>query len=174
MTTKNQSFTYDEDQSSYRSSRDEIREWARHMEQTYPVALTLTLKQYVLESTDRGKYYRNIDEYDCERIANRFAMKLNRQVFGRRRADKGFLGLRYIVALEGKNSKKNLHLHLAIGGFPEGMTIEDIDKIVCKAKSYTEGLNEQHMTKQADIGWIDYITKEVRRKDTDSILWSVA
>lgn len=174
MSTKSHSLAYADNQSNYRSSRDEIREWVRNMEQAYPVALTLTLKQYVLESNERGKYYRTIDEYDCERIAKRFTMKLNRQIYGRRKADKGILGLKYIVALEGKVSNKNLHLHLAIGGFPEDLSIQEIDRLVCIAKSYTEGLNEQHMTKQADIGWIDYITKEVRRKDTDGILWSVA
>jgi hypothetical protein len=36
-----------------------------------------------------------------------------------------------------------------------------------------EHVDEQHKTDLADSGWMEYICKELGRKDTDNVLWSL-
>ena len=57
------------------------RTWLSGMSKDFPLALTLTLKQTIVETTDRGTYKRKLTRIDCERIAKRFTQKLNREVF---------------------------------------------------------------------------------------------
>ena len=70
------------------SQKAATRTWLSGMSKEFPLALTLTLKQTIVEKTDRGTYKRKLTRNDCERIAKRFTQKLNRQVFGKRNADK--------------------------------------------------------------------------------------
>ena len=52
-----------------------VRAWLGGMCAQYPIALTLTLKQSIVEMTDRGLYTRKLERADCERIAKRFMQK---------------------------------------------------------------------------------------------------
>jgi len=99
--------------------------------------------------------------------------KLNRAVFGKRAADKHGRSLRYIAVLEGERSKKNLHLHFSIGALPSTIRFNQFDTLVREAKSHVEHVDEQHKVDLADSGWMEYICKELGRKDTDNVLWSI-
>ena len=110
------------------------RTWLSGMSRDFPLALTLTLKQTIVETTDRGTYKRKLTRIDCERIAKRFTQKLNRQVFGKRNADKFGYTLKYLPIVEGERSSKNLHLHFAIGGLPSHVKFNQFDALVTKAK----------------------------------------
>jgi hypothetical protein len=149
------------------------RTWLSGMSKDFPLALTLTLKQTIVETTDRGTYKRKLTRIDCERIAKRFTQKLNREVFGKRGADKFGHSLKYLPVVEGERSNKNLHLHFAIGGLPIHVKFNQFDRLVTNAKLNVEHIDAEHMVDIADSGWIEYITKEVGTKDTDNVLWTL-
>ena len=150
------------------------RTWLSGMSKDYPLALTLTLKQTIVETSARGSYKRKLTRADCERIAKRFIQKLNREAFGKRGAEKYGYSLMYLVVVEGERSNKNLHLHFAIGGLPSHVKFNEFDKLVTSAKSCVDYIDTEHMVKLADSGWIEYITKEIGSKDTDNVLWTLA
>jgi hypothetical protein len=149
------------------------RTWLSGMSKDFPLALTLTLKQTIVETTDRGTHKRKIKHADCERIAKRFIQKLNREVFGKYAAEKGGKSLKYLPVVEGERSNKNLHLHFAIGGLPSHVKFNQFDKLVTKAKLNVENIDAEHAVDIADSGWIEYITKELGTKDTDTVFWSL-
>ena len=155
------------------SQKAATRAWLSSLSSEYPLALTLTLKQAIAYSTPFGKREQAIDRTEAERIAKRFTQKLNRAVFGKRAAEKHGKTLKYIVVLEGERSKKNLHLHFSIGGLPPTIRLNQFDGLVKEAKSHVEHVDEQHKTDLADSGWMEYICKELGRKDTDNVLWSL-
>jgi len=80
------------------------RLWLASMYQDFPIALTLTLKQTIVEDTAQGTVRHSITKQDCERIAQQFQRKLNRAVFGKRAADKFGKSLRYIPIVEGERT----------------------------------------------------------------------
>ncbi len=150
------------------------RTWLSGMSKDFPLALTLTLKQTIIETTYRGTYKRKLTRSDCERIAKRFTQKLNRGVFGKYAAEKGGKSLKYLPVIEGERSNKNLHLHFAIGGLPSHVKFNEFDALVNQAKINVEYIDTEHKVKLADSGWIEYITKELGTKDTDNVLWTLA
>lgn len=150
------------------------RIWLSGMSMDFPLALTLTLKQTIVENTVKGSYKRRITRTDCERIAKRFTQKLNREVFGKRNADKHGYTLKYLPVVEGERSSKNLHLHFAIGGLPKHIKFNQFDALVTQAKLHVENIDSQHKVDLTDSGWMEYITKEVGSKDTDNVLWNLA
>jgi hypothetical protein len=152
----------------------QLRTWLCGKSKDYPIAITLTLKQVVTEETVKGLRYSKISKDDCERIAKRFTQKLNREVFGKRQAEKYGKGLSYITVVEGERSNKNLHLHFAVGGFPKHIKLNQIDRLVNDAKNNVRNIDEQYKVDIADSGWMEYIIKEVSNKDTDNVLWSLA
>ena len=150
------------------------RTWLSGMSNEFPLALTLTLKQTVVETTVNGTYKRKLTRIDCERIAKRFTQKLNREVFGKRMADKFGHTLKYLPIVEGERSGKNLHLHFAIGNLPKHVKFNQFNALVSNAKLHVENIDAEHKVDIADSGWLEYITKEVGTKDTDNVLWTLA
>ena len=149
------------------------RTWLSGMSNEFPLALTLTLKQTVVETTVNGTYKRKLTRIDCERIAKRFTQKLNREVFGKRMADKFGHTLKYLPIVEGERSNKHLHLHFAIGGLPSHVKFNQFDTLVTNAKLQVENIDSQHEVNLTDSGWMEYITEEVGTKDTDNVLWTL-
>jgi hypothetical protein len=150
------------------------RLWLCSLSTEFHFALTLTLKQTIVETTDRGTYKRKITTADCEKIAKRFIQKLNRQVFGKRAADKYGHKLKYLAVVEGERSNKRLHLHMAIGNLPSHIKLNQFENLVSKAKLLVEHVDVEYKLDIADSGWFEYMTKEVGTKDTDNVLWSLA
>ena len=150
------------------------RTWLSGISKDFPLALTLTLKQNIVVTTDRGAYKRKLTRIDCERIAKRFTQKLNREVFGKRGADKFGHSLKYLPVVEGERSNKNLHLHFAIGGLPSHVKFSQFDRLVTNAKLNVEYIDAEHKVDVTDSGWFEYITKELGTKDTDNVLWTLA
>ena len=150
------------------------RTWLSGKSNEYPLALTLTLKQTIVEKTVNGTYKRKLTRLDCEKIAKRFTQKLNREVFGKRGADKFGHTLKYLPVVEGERSNKNLHLHFAVGGLPSHVKFNKFDRLVTNAKLNVEHIDAEHKVDITDSGWIEYITKEVGSKDTDNVLWTLA
>ena len=150
-----------------------VRAWLGGMSREFPLSLTLTLKQTIVEKNDRGTYKRKLTRDDCERIAKRFTQKLNREVFGKYAAEKGGKSLKYLPVVEGERSNKHLHLHFAVGGLPSHVKFNQFDTLVTNAKLHVEHIDVQHEVDITDSGWIEYITKEVGTKDSDNVLWTL-
>ena len=149
------------------------RLWLASMYQDFPIALTLTLKQTIVEDTTQGTVRHSITKQDCERIAQQFQRKLNRAVFGKRAADRYGKSLRYIPIVEGERSRKALHLHFAIGNLPPHKKLNELETLVRQAKKHTRHLDEQHKVDLVDSGWIEYITKETHPRHSDNVLWTL-
>jgi len=147
------------------------RTWVCGMANDFPLALTLTLKQTIVEDTPKGTVRRAITKQDCERITQRFQQKLNFVVFGHAAKRHGKT-LKYLPVVEGERSGKNLHLHFAIGNLPKHVKLNQFDALVCQAKKYVEHIDEQHKVDIADRGWLEYITKETAAKHSDNVLWT--
>ena len=149
------------------------RDWLRGIHKNYPLALTLTLKQVIEVKNNNGIYYKKIDKDECRQIAKRFTQKLNQQIFGNSVKRYG-KGLKYLIVIEGERSCKNLHLHMAIGQIPEHIKLNAIDGLVKNAKAKVAGIDEQYKVDIVDSGWMEYLTKELGKADTDNILWDLA
>jgi len=148
------------------------RTWVSSMANDFPLALTLTLKQTIVEETPNGTVRRAITKQDCERITQRFQQKLNFAVFGHAVKRYGKT-LKYLPVVEGERSGKHLHLHFAIGNWPKHLLFNQFDALVCQAKKYVEHVDEQHKVDIADSGWLEYITKETATKHSDNVLWQL-
>jgi hypothetical protein len=153
--------------------KQETRDWLRGLHQDYPVALTLTLKQVIEIKSDKGTYYKKIDKEECRQIAKRFTHKLNQQIYGSSAKRYG-KGLKYLIVVEGERSCKNLHLHMAIGEIPSHIKWSEIKGLVDNAKAKVVDIDKESDIAIADSGWMDYLTKELGRADTDNILWDLA
>jgi hypothetical protein len=147
------------------------RTWLQSMYKDFPLALTLTLKQTIVEETLKGNVRRSITKADCERITQCFQQKLNFAVFGHAAKRHGKT-LKYLPVVEGERSGKNLHLHFAIGGLPDHVRFNQFDSLVCEAKKHVPHVDEQHKVDIADSGWLEYITKETATKHSDNVLWT--
>jgi hypothetical protein len=150
-----------------------VRAWLGGMSKEFPLSLTLTLKQTIVEKNDRGTYKRKLTRDDCERIARRFTQKLDREIFGKRKAGRAGYTLKYLPVVEGERSNKHLHLHFAVGGLPSHVRFNQFDTFVTNAKLHVEHIDVQHEVDITDSGWIEYITKEVGTKDSDNVLWTL-
>lgn len=150
-----------------------VRAWLSGMSHDYPVAITLTLKQTELRHTPYGTHLHKIQRDDVERIAKRFTQKMNREVFGKRQAEKYHRTLKYIVVVEGERSEKRLHLHLAVGGLPKGVRYNQLEEMVARAKSRVDLIDQHYKVDIADSGWITYCCKELGAHDTDNVLWNL-
>ena len=155
------------------TQKQATRTWLNSLHKQYPVALTLTLKQFNLVKNANGTYIQKLDKDEVRRIAKHFTQKLNQEVFGNSSKRYG-KSLKYLVVVEGERTGKNLHLHLAIGDLPGHIKFNQIDEFVKNAKLRVAELDEQHRVDVVDSGWMQYITKELGNKDTDNVLWDLA
>lgn len=153
--------------------KEAARTWLGGIAKSYPVALTLTLKQVIKEITPKGIYYRQLTKADCEKAAARFIGKLNEEAFGKNAVRRHGKGLKYIVVIEGERTGKNLHLHISIGGFSTDYRFNQLDRHIKQAKAHVQNLGEQYSVDLCDSGWVEYMCKELGRKDTDNVLWTL-
>ena len=76
-----------------------VRAWLGGMSREFPLALTLTLKQTIVEKNYKGTYKRKLTRIDCEHIAKRFTQKLDREIFGKRKAGREGHTLKYLTVV---------------------------------------------------------------------------
>ena len=60
---------------------------------------------------------------------------------------------------------------LSLGNFPKDFKLNTLPMLIERAASQCYEVDSQHRETICDSGWIEYITKEVGKKDTDKILW---
>ncbi len=149
----------------------DTRTWLRSLHDRYSIALTLTLKQTIVESTGLGTYKRQITANDAKNTAQHFIKKLNKEVF-KNSAKRHNKTLHYIVVCEGERSCKHLHLHFAIGGIGTDR-LKEMNGHINNAKQYVQNIDKEFKADIADSNWMDYITKELGNRDTDNIFWDL-
>ncbi len=156
------------------TQKQATRTWLNGTSGDYQLALTLTIKQTVKIKNDYGISFKRTDRDEIGRIAKHFTHKLNKQVFGVSASKSGKKSLKYFVVVEGERTFKNLHIHMAIGGLDKHTKWGKFDELVRNAKRSVGELDEQHKLDIIDSGWMDYITKELGKNDTDNVLWELA
>ena len=147
--------------------------------------LTLMPKKVFYRETAKGTQYRHLNRQELDAAVQRFMNLLSRVCYkaAYRRYGKKIRG---IYVLEGERVLKDLHAHLALEGC-DYMNMFEFKQSIAKALElsgefviYNETYNEfrhekldkyRYRLDAIDSGWITYITKELGRNDTDSVLF---
>ena len=147
-----------------------MRDFVRGFANDYKVALTLTLKQSWYDKCGKMRVMHYLSESDVPRIYERFQWQLNKLVWKQRHYRHGE-SLKFFRAWEDGFGTKRIHLHAAIGNFPPGFKLNTLPELVERAARQCYEIDFEHKEDICDSGWLDYITKEVAKHDTDKILW---
>ena len=149
-----------------------INPYSKHLQ----FAVTLTLKQTAkIKCNENLNYRKKLNDETLQSTIKRFTKLLTWALFGnqsrhknKRENSKPLI----ITVVEGRNTQKLLHLHLAIGNIPSNH-LPNIKKIIERAWAKCDFANKQ--IEVAEIfnsqGWIGYITKQVGFTDND--VWDV-
>jgi hypothetical protein len=146
--------------------------WLLGLSQQCQFAVTLTFKQTVHIKNERGEQYRALNIDDVERAVARFQQKLNRQMFGNA-AERYGKTLNYLTIAEGLRNHKNLHVHMAVGGWRKGQPFNQFIPMLNKAAALVDQIDSQKDLQIMDSGWTEYICKEIATNDTDNVLWQL-
>lgn len=137
--------------------------YAQHFE----YALTLTLKQSIQHYCGNNvhKTTKTLDEAALQNTLRYFTCNLTRYLFGnsaRHPNKQHFAKPLLIIAVEGLNSDKLVHLHMGLGNVPDAKNAH-IDLIVGDAWKRCDFANEQICIKPITHaqGWMNYMTKEI-------------
>ena len=150
--------------------RTETRQFLVGLATNYQVALTLTLNQKWFDKCGQMRVEHYLSKDDIPYIYERFQHQLNKLVWKNRYTRYGDK-LQFIRAWENGNGSKRIHLHAALGNFPKDFKLNTLPKLIERAAKQCYEVDIQHKEDICDSGWIEYITKEVGKKDTDKILW---
>jgi len=144
-------------------------------------AATLTLKQAatirVKRFTNYGnEYYKFTSFLDDDKLHSTikyFTAQLTHELYGNHSKHKNkqhWAKPLIITVVEGRNTHKHTHLHLAIGNIPE-THLEKVAQYIQVAFARCDFANEQICVKPVSdsIGWLGYITKEVGYTDNDAL-----
>lgn len=145
------------------------------------VAVTLTLKTTtkirVKRFTNYGDdYFEFVEHLDDDKIHSRinyFSALLRHELFGNKAKHKNkqqWAQPLVIAAIEGRNTHKRTHLHLAIGNIPTEK-LGDIEATINRIWERCDFANEQVCVKPitSGNGWLGYITKEVGYTNNDAL-----
>jgi len=144
-------------------------------------AVTLTLKQSALIRVRRFENYGDeyyefreyLDEDKLRSTIRFFIALLTNEVYGNKSKHKNkkhWAQPLVIVVVEGRNTHKLVHLHLAIGNIPATHT-DNIAHHITAAFQRCDFANKQLCAKPVTdgAGWLGYITKEVGYTDNDAL-----
>jgi hypothetical protein len=150
--------------------RTETRQFLSGLSSNYQVALTLTLNQKWFDKCGQFRVDHYLKSEDVPYIYSRFQHQLNKLIWKNKYTRFGE-SLSFLRAWEDGQGSKRIHLHAALGNFPINFKLNKLPSLVEKASKQCCEIDFQHKESICDSGWIEYITKEVGKKDTDKILW---
>lgn len=150
--------------------RTATKQFLNGLSADYQVALTLTLKQKWFDKLGMMKIEHYLKSEDIPYIYDRFQHQLNKLIWKNRYQRYGHR-VRLLRAWEDGQGSKRIHLHAALGNFPTDFRFNKLPSLVEKASKQCFEIDFQHKEEICDSGWIEYITKEVGKRDTDKILW---
>jgi hypothetical protein len=151
--------------------RKVTQDWMQQNAECYTHAVTLTLKQSRPVMTNRGLIREPLTIYSANANMRHFVKRLNASLYGNavKRAGKG---IAILAVLEGKQSRKQLHYHCAIGNLPESQCEAAIRAKIRSAWQLTNFGNEQiDIQLIQTTGWVGYLAKEMGRGNTDALDW---
>jgi hypothetical protein len=145
------------------------------------VAATLTLKTTtkirVKRFTNYGdECYEFVEYLDDDKIHSRinyFSTLLRHELFGNKAKHKNkrqWAQPLVIAAIEGRNTHKRTHLHLAIGNIPKDK-LSNIEETIYRIWQRCDFAHKEVCVKHVTCGngWLGYITKEVGYTDNDAL-----
>ena len=132
-------------------------------------AVTLTLKQTYLVTTDRGTYSKRLTYEDCENIGFRFLARLNRLAY-KHKYKRNNKQVKAIWKIENGGWKRRFHLHFAIGRLPKWHNnLQFIGQAITDIKKHVEELDTVKDIRHIySNGWNGYLTKEIRAHRYDN------
>ena len=146
------------------------REFLPRLLKDHQIAITLTLKQSFYSMNGKQKVTFYINDVSTELVWERFMRKLNKLVWKSTFINHG-RKLNQIAVLEDGSGAKHRHIHAALGNFPLNFDFRTLPRLVKKASEECFEIDRQHKEVISDSGWFEYITKEVKRRDTDNVMW---
>ncbi len=150
--------------------RDATRAYLASMATDYQVAMTITLHQKWFDKNGLMKVTHFLRTDDLPTITKRLENKLNKLIWKNGFSRHG-KSLKFFKVWEDGKGAKRIHLHYAIGNFPSKFKMNTLPGLVEKASHECYEIDLQHKEEICDGGWLEYITKEVGKKDTDKVLW---
>jgi hypothetical protein len=150
--------------------RSETRQFLSTIASDYSVAMTLTLNQKWFDKCGLMRVPHYLKAEDIPYIYARFQHQLNKLIWKNRYTRFGE-SVKMLRAWEDGKGSKRIHLHAALGNFPNDFKLNSLPSLVEKASQQCFEIDHQHKEKICDEGWIEYITKEVGKHNTDKILW---
>lgn len=151
--------------------RDAVREFLRSSEKDYKVMLTLTLKQRWYDKNGKLRVQHYLSAADIPNIYARFEHKLNKLIWKSRYTRHQSASLDMFKAWEDGRGTKRKHLHALVGNFPQHFRLNQLPKLVEQAAKQCYEIDMQYDTSLCDSEALDYITKEVGKRNTDNIVW---
>ena len=150
--------------------RDATRAFLASMATDYQVAMTITLHQKWFDRNGLMKVNHFLSTDDLPIITKRLEGKLNKLIWknGFSRYGKS---LKFFKVWHDGFGTKRIHLHYAVGNFPRDFKLNTLRGLVEKASRQCYEIDFEHKEDISDSGWLEYITKEVGKKDTDKVLW---
>lgn len=155
--------------------RQHVQPYSRHIQ----IAVTLTLRQIAKIRVKRFEnygdeyfeYWHKLDEERVQSTLRYFTAQLTKELFGNQAKHKNkqdWAKPLIIAAVEGKNTNKQIHFHLAIGNIPQEK-LGNIEALIKCAWYRCDFANEQVCVKHvsSSFGWLSYLTKEVGYTDND-------
>jgi len=144
-------------------------------------AATLTLKTYARirvrrfenQANESYEFGKALTDEIIRSTVRRFEARLTHYLYGNQAKHpnkKQWAKPLLLVAIEGRNTHKRTHLHVALGNVP-AERLARIDEIVARAWHDCDFGDEQVCVKPLtnDFGWLDYMTKEVGYTDNDAL-----
>ena len=150
--------------------RSATRAYLLSMADDYQIAMTITIRQKWFDTNGKMKVTHFLNARDLPTISERLERKLNKLIwkngFARHRKS-----LKFFKVWEDGFGTKRIHLHYAIGNFPPNFKLNTLNALVEKASGECYEIDFEHKEDICDSGWLEYITKEVGKTDTDKVLW---
>lgn len=150
--------------------RSATRSYLASMANDYQVAMTVTLHQKWFDKNGMLKITHFLSSQDLPTICARFEAKLNKLIW-KNGFDRFGKSLKFFKVWEDGYGTKRIHLHYALGNFPKNFKLNTLRHLVEKAARQCYEIDIEHKEVICDSGWLEYITKEVGKKDTDKVLW---
>ena len=168
-------------QSNGQKLQEAYRHYIAPYSQYIQFAATLTLKQSALIRVRRFENYGDeryefreyMDEDKLNSTIKFFTAQLTNELYGnlaKHKNKQDWARPLVIVAVEGRNTNKRMHLHLAIGNIPTSH-IGNIAQHTQAAFTRCDFANKQLCVKEVTsaFGWLGYITKEVGYTDNNAL-----
>ncbi len=151
--------------------RDAARNFIKSNGIVYKVMLTLTLKQAWYDKNGKMRVNHYLSVEDIPRICERFEHKLNRLIWKSRYTRHRNEKLSILKAWEDGHGTKRKHVHALIGNFPVDFRFSTLKPLIEIAAGQCYEIDTEYDVRLCDTDAVDYITKEVGKRNTDKILW---